>query len=246
MTEPSSIEPSATGKRLRDRLVLITGASRGIGRAVAIGFARQGARLILLARNQGALTEVDDEVREAGGEASLIRLDLADRERVDALGPTLYERFGKLDVLIANAAVLGPMSPLTHISSEDWDATLAINLTANWRLIRTLDPLLKRSDAGRAIFISSGAAANPRAFWGPYATTKAGLEALARVYADEVRRAGIKVALLDPGGTRTGMRAIAFPGEDPKSLPPPEHVVERLVELAAAESDFETGTLFQP
>mgnify|MGYP001824745690 FL=1 len=166
--------------RYAEKLALVTGASRGIGRAVAKALAREGAHVILAARREGSLEDVDDEIREIGGSATLVRLDLTAGDKVDALGPTIFERWGKLDILVANAGILGPLSPLPHISNDAWDNVMAINLTANWRLIRTLDPLLRHADAGRAVFVSSGAASARRGYWGPYAVSKAGLEALVK------------------------------------------------------------------
>ena len=229
--------------RLADRLALVTGATRGIGRAVALAYAREGAHLILVGRTAGALEEVDDEIRAVGGSATLLTLDLKSHDKIDALGPTIYQRWNKLDILVGNAGILGPLSPLGHVTADAWNEVLEINLTANWRLIRTLDPLLRRSDAGRAIFVSSGAATAPRAYWGPYAASKAGLEALVKVYADEVANTPVRVNLLNPGPTRTGMRAKAFPGEDPASLKPPDHVVETFVKLALTTCT-DNGKLF--
>jgi NAD(P)-dependent dehydrogenase (short-subunit alcohol dehydrogenase family) len=233
-----------TAGRLKDRIALITGASRGIGRAVAEVFAREGAQVLLLARNRKALEQIDDRIRAAGGNATLIPLDLADGKAIDALGPTLYERFGKLDILVGNAAILGRLSPLTHIPSEHWERSFAINVTANWRLIRTLDPLLRRSDAGRVIFVTSGVARSARAYWAPYAVTKAALEALAKTYANETGDSRIKVNLIDPGATATHMRAEAYPGEDQATLPTPEQVAERFVALATPDCT-ETGQIVE-
>jgi NAD(P)-dependent dehydrogenase (short-subunit alcohol dehydrogenase family) len=230
-------------QRLADRLALVTGATRGIGRAVALAYAREGAHLILVGRTAGALEEVDDEIRALGGSATLLTLDLKTQDKIDALGPTIYQRWNKLDILVGNAGILGPLSPLGHVTADAWSEVLEINLTANWRLIRTLDPLLRRSEAGRAIFVSSGAATNPRAYWGPYAASKAGLEALVKVYADEVANTPVRVNLVNPGPTRTGMRAKAFPGEDPASLKPPDHVAEVFVKLAASACT-DNGKLF--
>lgn len=233
-----------TAGRLKDRIALITGASRGIGRAVAEVFAREGAQVLLLARNRKALEQIDDHIRAAGGNTTLIPLDLADGKAIDALGPTLYERFGKLDILVGNAAILGRLSPLTHIPSEHWERSFAINVTANWRLIRTLDPLLRRSDAGRVIFVTSGVARSARAYWGPYSVTKAALEALAKTYANETGDSRIKVNLIDPGATATHMRAEAYPGEDQTTLPTPEQVAERFVALATPDCT-ETGRIVE-
>jgi NAD(P)-dependent dehydrogenase (short-subunit alcohol dehydrogenase family) len=233
----------STTSRLAGRLALVTGATRGIGRAVALAYGAEGAHLILVGRTSGALEEVDDEIRAKGGSATLLTLDLKSQDKIDALGPTIFQRWNKLDILVGNAGILGPLSPLGHVTADAWTEVLEINLTANWRLIRTLDPLLRRSDAGRAIFVSSGAAATPRAYWGPYAASKAGLEALVRVYADEVANTPVRVNMINPGPTRTGMRAKAFPGEDPTSLKPPEHVVETFVRLAEP-SCTDNGKLF--
>jgi NAD(P)-dependent dehydrogenase (short-subunit alcohol dehydrogenase family) len=208
---------------LTDRVALVTGASRGIGRAVAIALAEAGAHLIAAATNQGALEELDDAVRTATGRsATLVPLDLKDGDGLDRLGAAIHERWGRLDALVASAAVLGPMSPLAHVEAKDWTKVMAVNLTSNWRLIRAMDPLLRASDAGRAVFLTSGVAATPRAFWGPYAVSKAGLEALVRTYADETEATPVRAALYNPGRTRTRMRKQAFPGEDAATLPPPE------------------------
>ena len=221
-----------TTERLKDRIALVTGASRGIGRAVALTFAREGAHVLLVARARKALEEVDDAIRESGGKATLIPLNLTDGKRVDALGPTLYERFGRLDVLVGNAAILGRLSPLTHIQSEHWERVIATNVTANWRLIRTLDPLLRRSDAGRVIFVTSSVAKTARAYWSPYSVSKAALETLAKTYANETADSAIKVNLIDPGATATRMRAEAYPGEDQATLRTAAQVSEAFVELA--------------
>ncbi len=222
--------------RLTGRLALVTGASRGLGRATALALAREGAHVIISARTNGALEEVDDEIRAMGGKATILRLDLRQGDRIDQLGPTIYQRWGKLDVLVAAAGVLGALSPLPHVTADAWSAAIDVNLNANWRLIRTLDPLLKLSDAGRAIFVSSSAASGDKAYWGPYAASKAGLEALARTYAAESETTGLRVSIVNPGPMRTQMRARAFPGEDPKTVPPPEDVARMLVELALPSS----------
>jgi len=229
--------------RLAGRLALVTGATRGIGRAVALAFAREGAHLILLGRTSGALEEVDDEVRTIGGNATLLTLNLRHHDKIDGLGPTIYQRWGKLDILVGNAGILGPLSPLAHVSADAWSEVMEVNLTANWRLIRTLDPLLRRSEAGRAIFVSSGAAVAPRAYWGPYAVSKAGLEALVKVYANEVASTSVRANLVNPGATRTGMRAKAFPGENPATLKTPQDLAPSFVRLAEA-SFLENGKVF--
>jgi NAD(P)-dependent dehydrogenase (short-subunit alcohol dehydrogenase family) len=193
-------------KRLKDRIALITGASLGLGRAVALAFAREGAHVLLLARTRQALEEVDDQVRAQGGAATLVPLDLANGKAIDALGPMLYERFGKLDVLVGNAAILGGLSPLPHIASANWDRVFAVNVTANWRLSRTLDPLLRRADAGRAIFVTSGVAQSCKAYWAPYSASKAALEGLAKTYRQRDRRYRHQSK---PGGSRRHRHAHA-------------------------------------
>ncbi len=222
--------------RLEGRIALVTGASRGIGRAVATRFAAEGAQLVLVARTQGALEELDDEIRAAGHrQPSLVPLDLREFDKIDQMGYALYQRFGRLDVLVGNAGVLGGLGPVAHVKPQDWQKVLDVNLTANYRLIRSLDPLLRQSEAGRAIFVSTGVTAG-RAYWGPYAASKAALEALVRSYAEEVANTTpIRANIVDPGRTRTRMRAEAFPGEDPDSLPPPEHLGDLFVDLAAPD-----------
>ena len=233
-----------TDQRLKNRIALITGASRGIGRAVALAYAREGAHVIAMARRSAALEELDDEINEIGGSATLLRLNLTDGNKIDGLGPTILERFGQLDILVGNAGVLGPLSPLGHVSEKDWNEVLNVNLSANWRLIRTLDPLLRKSDAGRAIFVSSGAAQNCRAYWGPYSVSKAALEALVKTYAAEVNDTNVRVNLINPGAVATAMRAKAMPGEDPNILPRPEDLSETFIRLALP--DFtDNGTVVQ-
>jgi NAD(P)-dependent dehydrogenase (short-subunit alcohol dehydrogenase family) len=224
--------PAPSG-RLAGRLALITGASRGLGAAVAKRFAAEGAQLVLVARTVGGLEEVDDAVRAAGGSATLVPLDLADFDAIDRLGQSLHERFGRLDVLVGNAGVLGTLSPVGHIRVRDWTDVINLNLTANWRLIRSLDPLLRASDAGRAIFVTDSVARRPKAFWGAYAAAKAGLETLVRVYADETARTtSLRVNLIDPGRLRTRLRARAYPGERPETVPAPDSAADAFVALA--------------
>jgi len=234
-----------TERRLKDRIALITGASRGLGKAIALAYAGEGAHVLLLARSLTTLGRVDDEIKAKSGTASLIPLDLADGPAIDALGPSLYERFGRLDILVGNAAILGALSPLPHIASAHWDKVLTVNLTANWRLIRTLDPLLRRSDAGRAIFVTSSVARSARAYWAPYSVSKAALETLAKTYANETSATPIRVNLVDPGAMATRMRAEAYPGEDQATLPPPEAVTDIFVKLAMAENEL-TGEIVTP
>jgi NAD(P)-dependent dehydrogenase (short-subunit alcohol dehydrogenase family) len=229
--------------RLKDRIALISGASRGIGRATTLALSREGAHVLLLARTQKSLESVDDEIKANGGKASLVPLDLEDGRTIDMLGPSLYQRFGRLDIFVGNAGVLGGLRPLTHIASETWERVLAINLTANWRLIRTLDPLLRRSDAGRVIFVtSSGVAHSGRPYWAPYSVSKAALETLAKTYANETADSPIKVNIVDPGATATAMRAEAYPGEDQATLQTPEQVADVIVRLAMPDYT-ETGQI---
>lgn len=223
-------------KQLKGRLALVTGASRGLGRAVALAFARQGAQVVISGRTEGALEELDDEVRALGEHATILKLDLRAGDRIDQLGPTLYQRFGKLDIFAACAGILGPLSPLPHVTADAWAAVMDTNLNANWRLVRTLDPLLKLSDAGRAIFVTSGAAVADEAYWGPYAVSKAGLEVLAKTYAAENATTRVQVGLVEPGPMRTAMRAKAFPGEDPATLPTPDEVAPLFVDLVQSST----------
>lgn len=218
--------------RLAGRVAVITGASRGIGAAVARLFAAQGAHVVLIARTTGGLEEVDDAIRADGGSATLTPQDLTDFDAIDRLGAALHERFGKLDILVGNAGVLGAMSPVAHVDAASWEETMAVNVTANFRLIRGLDPLLRLSDAGRAIFVSSGITRAPRAYWGPYGTSKAALEYMVLTWAAEVAKTNIRVNLINPGATRTGMRATAMPGEDPETLPTPDDIAPTFLDLA--------------
>jgi NAD(P)-dependent dehydrogenase (short-subunit alcohol dehydrogenase family) len=221
--------------RLAGRIAVVTGASRGIGRAVALRYAQEGAHVVALARTVGALEELDDDIAKAGGSATLVPVDLGDLDKLDALGPSLYERFGRADAFVANAGALGTLGPVSHHPTKDWEATFAINVHANWRLIRSLEPALRLSDAGRAIFVTSGAARRHTAYWGAYAASKAALESLALTWAAELAHTKIRVNLVSPGPTRTRMRAAAFPGEDPATLKTPESVTEVFVDLAAPD-----------
>ncbi len=228
-------------QRLKDRIALITGASRGVGAAVAKAYAAEGAHVILVARTSGALEEVDDEIKAlGGGGATLVPMDLADFGAIDDLGRQIFQRWGRLDILLGNAAILGDLSPVGHIRPDVWQRAFDLNVTANYRLIRSMDVLLRQSDAGRAIFVTSGASRSLSPYWGLYAATKAALDAIAQIYAKETQNTALRVNLVNPGPTRTEMRAAAFPGEDPDSLPPPEHLAETLIRLA--EPSFtETG-----
>lgn len=224
------------------RLILITGASRGIGRAAALALAGPDTHLILISRSKKALELVDDAVRNKGGEASLVPVDLKDMDAIDRLGGVLNERFGRLDGLIANAAVLGSIGPIQMIGKRSFEETIATNLTAQWRLLRSMDPLLRFSDAPRAVFVTSSVARNPRAFWGPYQASKAGMEAIALAWAQENQALPLRINIFDPGGTATGMRAEAMPGEDPGTLPTPDDVAAELVKLVDP-AETRTGAL---
>jgi NAD(P)-dependent dehydrogenase (short-subunit alcohol dehydrogenase family) len=234
---------SDTLPRFDGKVALVTGASRGIGRAIAKALALQGAHVIALARTKGGLEELDDELKALGANISLVRLDLREGAQIDNLGPTLYERWQRLDIFVGNAGILGPLSPLGHISEADWTQTLNINVTANWRLLRTLDPVLRLSPAGRVLFMTSNAAQNCRAYWGPYSVSKAALEALAKTYAHEVQSTAVRVNLLNPGRIRTRMRAKAYPGEDENTVPPPEAAVP-LALSALTEETTANGECF--
>lgn len=230
-------------KILDGRVAVVTGASRGIGRAAALALAGAGAHVVAVARTQGGLEELDDAIRQAGGQATLVPLDLTDFDAIDRLGAALHERWGRLDAVVGNAGILGNLMPISHVTPTAWDQVMAINVTANWRLIRSFDPLLQRSDAGRAIFVSSGAAAKCRAYWGAYAVSKAALEAMVRTYAAENERTGVRAMLLNPGPLRTRMRAAAMPGEDPATLKTPEELAPHFVRLASPAWN-ETGKLY--
>lgn len=228
---------------LSGRIALVTGASRGIGRAAALALAEAGAHVVAVARTSGGLEELDDEIRKIGGAATLVPLDLKDVAGIDRLGAALYERWGRLDMLMANAGILGAITPLGHLEPKVWDEAMAVNVTANWRLIRSLDPLLRASDAGRVLFMSSASAQHCRPFWGVYSVSKAALDALAKTYAGEVRKTNVRVNLFYPGATRTHMRAQAMPGENPETLKPPEALAADIVRMLSPDFD-ESGTLF--
>lgn len=226
-------------KRLEGRIALVTGASRGIGRAVAERFAREGAHVIAIARTQGGLEELDDQIKQHTGEnATLVPLDVRDYDAIDKVGAALYERFGRLDITVANAGLLGVLGPLHHTKPKVWEDVLAVNLTSAWRMTRSFDPLLRASDSGRAIYVTSSVGHNPRAFWSAYAVSKAGLEMMAKTYAEETKKTNIRVNIINPGATRTGMRAAAMPGEDPETLKTPESITHVFVDLAAADCEM--------
>ena len=224
--------------KLAGKVALVTGASRGIGRAAALEFARAGAHVIALARTQGALEALDDEIKVLGGSATLVPCDLKDFDALDRLGGAIHERWGRLDILLGNAGLLGPITPLGHIEPKEWDNVMAVNVTANWRLLRSLDPLLRAAPAGRALFVTSGVAhrAEMRAYWGAYAISKAALEALARTYAAETEASNIRVVLVQPGPLRTKMRAAAMPGEDPTTLKTPADLAPKILALCTDHS----------
>jgi NAD(P)-dependent dehydrogenase (short-subunit alcohol dehydrogenase family) len=230
-------------KPLEGRVALVTGASRGIGRAAALAFAEAGAHVVALARTTGALEDLDDEISARGGSTTLVPLDLADAAAIEKLGPALLERWGKLDILLANAGMLGPLTPLTHASPKEWANVFDTNVTANWRLLKSVDPALQASDAGRVILMSSGAAHKCLAYWGPYSISKAAVEAMARTYAAETATTPLKVMLVNPGPLRTRMRAEAMPGEDPLTLKTPEELAPHLVKLASPDWN-ESGKIF--
>lgn len=220
---------------LKGRLALVTGASRGIGYEIARLLGAAGAHVIAVARTVGGLEELDDLIRADGGEATLVPLDLKDMEGIDRLGGVIAERWGKLDILVANAGVLGGVSPIGHFTAKNFDEVMDINVRSVWRLIRSTDPLLRQSDQARAVIISSGAAHSCKPFWGPYSASKAAVEALARTWAAETATLGMKVNNVNPGPTRTHMRAQAMPGENPDSLPKPIDVAASIVQLAGAD-----------
>jgi len=228
---------------LSGKIALVTGASRGIGYFTALELAKAGAHVVACARTVGGLEELDDAIQKEGGSATLVPFDLADMTAIDSLGGAIFERWGKLDILVANAGILGTISPIGHVEAKTFEKVMTTNVTATWRLIRSVDPLLQKSDAGRALILSSGAAHKCRPFWGPYSASKAAVEALARTWAGETNRLPLRIISVDPGGTRTAMRAKAFPGEDPDTLPHPSEVARELVKLTGPDMR-ETGRLY--
>ncbi len=228
---------------LEGKIALVTGASRGIGYFTALELAKAGAHVIACARTVGGLEDLDDAIKAIGGSATLVPFDLADMNAIDALGASIFERWGKLDILVANAGVLGVISPIGHVEAKTFEKVMNINVTATWRLIRSVDPLLTRSDAGRAVILSSGAAHKCRPFWGPYSASKAAVEALARTWAGESQSTALRITSVDPGATRTAMRAQAVPGENPETLPHPSEIAKAILPLVGPDVT-ETGKLF--
>lgn len=230
--------PDLTGK-----LVLVTGASRGIGRAVAIAAAAAGAELIITGRTIGALEEVDDKIRAVSGKATIVELDVKDIDAIPRLATAIEGRWGRLDGLVANAGMLTALTPVAHVQPKDWDESLAVNLTGQWHMIRAMDSLLRAAPAGRAILVSSGAAVGSRPFWGPYAAAKAGLEALGRSWAGESEETNLRINILNPGGTATTMRALAYPGEDQNTLPMPEDITPAFLHLLSPDCEYHGALL---
>lgn len=239
---------------LTDHIALVTGASRGIGRASALALAAAGAHIVAVARTQGALEALDDEILALTGQrATLVPMDIGETDGLDQLGFAIHQRFGRLDILVHAAAILGPMTPVAHVDPKQWERVMAVNVNASYRLIRTVEPLLRASARPRAIFLTSGRASRPRAFWGPYGASKAALEHLVRTWADELEQTKVRAVLVDPNIMRTRMRAEAMPGEDPATLPDPSEIGPLIVELAQADlglpkanvvfSDWKAGTL---
>jgi NAD(P)-dependent dehydrogenase (short-subunit alcohol dehydrogenase family) len=220
---------------LTGRVALVTGASRGIGAATAIELARRGAHVVITGRSQGGLEETDDAIRALGGNATLLVLDLADTAALDTLGPSLFARFGKLDILVSNAGALGVLTPVPHILLKDWAEVVAVNMTATLRLITGCAPLLLTADAGRAVFLTTGRAQAPKAYWGAYGATKAGLAHLVLSWAHEISSSRVRANLFDPGVVATRMRAAAMPGEDPRTLAQPADVAPEIADLCEAD-----------
>jgi len=223
-------------KSLNGRIALVTGATRGIGWATSIALARAGVHVIAVGRTTERLEELDDHIQKDNGIATLVPLDVKDSEGIDRLGASIHERWGKLDILIGNAAALGPLSPVGHIAPAKWDQIIAVNLTANWRLIRSMDALLRTSDAGRAIFVTSGAAHKTTPFWGGYGTSKVALEHIVKTWAAECGEdSSLKINLINPGPMRTAIRAKAMPGENPEDLPHPNQITPLFLKLSSPD-----------
>ena len=231
-------------KLLDGKVALVTGASRGLGRSIALVLAREGAHIIATARTQGGLEELDDEIKAAGSSATLVPMDIKDYPAIDRLGAAIFERWKKLDILVGNAGVLGAVTPVAHLEPKVFDDVIAVNVTANYRLIRSMDPLLRMAPHGRAIFVTSGVATSFKPFWGGYAISKAALEALVKTYASETETTAVRANLFSPGATRTKMRAKAMPGEDPMTLPHPDEVAAQII-LLCTEICTDTGAVFR-
>ena len=225
-------------QRLKGRVVLVTGASRGIGRAVAIEAGRQGAEVILTGRTTGALEEVDDHIHAVGGNAVIVELDQTDFAAIPRLASAILQRWQRLDGFVANAGQLGQLSPMAHSDEDVFERTLTVNLTSIFHMIKAFDGLLRASEAGRAVLVSSGAAVGHRPFWGGYAVSKAGLEAMGRSWASESEQTNMKINMIDPGGTRTAMRAAAFPGEDPMTIPSADDIAPAFIDLLADDCPY--------
>lgn len=231
-------------KLLEGKVALVTGASRGLGRAAALALAKQGAHIIVTARTQGGLEELDDEIKAAGSSATLVPMDVTDYAGIDRLGAAIFERWKKLDILIGNAGILGKLTPVPHIEPKLWDDVMAVNVTANYRLIRSVDPLLRLAPHGRAIFVTSGLAQKCWAYWGAYSVSKAALEAMVKTYAAEMETTTVRTNLFSPGATRTKMRSLAIPGEDPMTLPSADEVASQIVPMCL-ESFTDNGAVYK-
>ncbi|MBS0246771.1 MAG: SDR family NAD(P)-dependent oxidoreductase [Proteobacteria bacterium] len=230
-------------KPLSDKIALVTGASRGIGAALALQLAEAGAHVVAVARTVGGLEELDDKIKAIGGTATLVPVDMKDMDGIARLALAIHERYKRLDVMVGNAGILGPLSPLPHAEPKDFENIFAVNVTANWQLIRTMDPLLQASSAGRAVFVTSGLGWMGRAYTGVYGSSKAALNALAQTYAAENATTTVNVNLFNPGPTRTRMYASGWPGVDPETLTPPEDVAKAIVPLCLP-SCTESGKVY--
>jgi NAD(P)-dependent dehydrogenase (short-subunit alcohol dehydrogenase family) len=231
-------------KMFEGKVALVTGASRGLGRAAALALAKQGAHIIASARTQGGLEELDDEIKAAGSSATLVPMDITDYPAIDRLGAAIFERWKKLDVLIGNAGLLGKLTPLPHIEPKIWDDVMAVNVTANYRLIRSMDPLLRLAPHGRAIFVTSGNAYKCFPYWGAYSVSKAALEAMVKTYAAEMETTSVRANMFSPGPTRTKMRATAMPGEDPMTLPSAGDVAAQILPMCV-EGFVDNGAVYK-
>jgi NAD(P)-dependent dehydrogenase (short-subunit alcohol dehydrogenase family) len=231
-------------KLLEGKVAVVTGASRGLGRAAAIALAKQGAHIIATARTQGGLEELDDEIKTVGSTATLVPMDMMDFPAIDRLGAAIFERWKKLDILIGNAGLLGKLTPVPHIDPKSWDDVMAVNVTANYRLIRSLDPLLRMAPHGRAVFVTSGLAYKCFPYWGTYSISKAALEAMVKTYAGEMATSNVRANCFSPGPTRTKMRATAMPGEDPMSIPSAEEVAAQIVPMCLDSFD-DNGAVYK-